>query len=40
VTNGPHLARPIELDYEVTWDGTRGHLDIEDARLAPARNNE
>ncbi len=33
VTNGPHMDRPIELDYETEWDGTRGHLRIEDAWL-------
>jgi diphthine-ammonia ligase len=34
VTDGPHMDRPIELEYSVAWDGTRGHLDIDDARLA------
>ena len=33
VTDGPHMERPIELDYETTFDGTRGSLQITDARL-------
>ncbi|MFT4922530.1 MAG: diphthine-ammonia ligase [Haloarculaceae archaeon] len=33
VTDGPHMDRPIELDYTTEWDGTRGRLHIEDARL-------
>jgi len=33
VTDGPHMSRPIELDYETEWDGMRGTLKIEDARL-------
>jgi len=33
VTDGPHMSRPIELAYETEWDGTRGTLNIEDARL-------
>jgi len=33
VTDGPHMTRPIELTYDVEWDGTRGRLRIEDARL-------
>jgi len=35
VTDGPHMDRAIELEYSTVWDGTRGSLDIEDARLAP-----
>jgi diphthine-ammonia ligase len=34
VRDGPHMSRRIELDYGTEWDGTRGHLRIEDARLA------
>jgi len=34
VTDGPHMERAIELDYDTEWDGTRGTLTIEDARLA------
>ncbi|WP_135828219.1 diphthine--ammonia ligase [Halorussus halobius] len=34
VTDGPHMDRRIELDYESEWDGSRGTLKIEDARLA------
>jgi ABC transporter with metal-binding/Fe-S-binding domain ATP-binding protein len=33
VTDGPHMSRPIELDYETVWEGTRGHIDVTDARL-------
>jgi diphthine-ammonia ligase len=33
VTDGPHMDRPIELDYETVWEGDRGHLEITDARL-------
>ena len=33
VTDGPHMDRPIELDYETEFDGTRGTLRITDARL-------
>jgi len=33
VTDGPHMDRRIELDYTVEWDGTRGRLRVEDARL-------
>ncbi|WP_324758504.1 diphthine--ammonia ligase [Haloarcula montana] len=33
VTDGPHMDRRIELDYETEWDGTRGTLRIEDAWL-------
>ncbi|QIB73597.1 diphthine--ammonia ligase [Halogeometricum borinquense] len=33
VTDGPHMSNPIELEYETVWEGTRGHLEITDARL-------
>ncbi len=33
VTDGPHMDRPIEIEYETVWEGTRGHLTIENARL-------
>jgi len=33
VTDGPHMERPIELDYDTEWDGSRGSLRITDARL-------
>jgi len=33
VTDGPHMGRPIELDYGTEWDGTRGRLVVRDARL-------
>ena len=33
VTDGPHMERRIELDYETEWDGTRGRLRIDDAWL-------
>ncbi len=34
VTDGPHMDRAIEIEAEPVWDGTRGHLDVLDARLA------
>jgi diphthine-ammonia ligase len=34
VTDGPHMDRAIELEYETEWDGTRGTLQIEDGWLA------
>ena len=37
VTDGPHMDRPIELDYEVEWEGTRGSIRIRDARLGEAK---
>ncbi|MFB6297419.1 MAG: diphthine--ammonia ligase [Salinirussus sp.] len=33
VTDGPHMSRPIELDYRTEYDGTRGRIVVEDARL-------
>ncbi len=33
VTNGPHMDRPIELAYTTEWEGTRGRIRVEDARL-------
>jgi len=33
VTDGPHMDRPIELEYAVDWDGTRGRVVVEDAWL-------
>jgi len=33
VTDGPHMSRPIELEYDTVWNGDRGHLEITDARL-------
>jgi len=33
VTDGPHMNRPIQLEYETVWDGTRGHIRVTDARL-------
>lgn len=33
VTDGPHMRRPIELDYKTEWDGTRGRLSITNAKL-------
>jgi ABC transporter with metal-binding/Fe-S-binding domain ATP-binding protein len=34
VTDGPHMERAIELEYETVWEGARGHIEITDARLA------
>jgi len=33
VTDGPHMDRPIELEYDTEWDGTRGSIRITDAWL-------
>ena len=33
VTDGPHMSRPIQIEYSTQWDGTRGHLVVEDAWL-------
>jgi uncharacterized protein (TIGR00290 family) len=33
VTDGPHMARPVVLEYETVWEGTRGYLDVTDASL-------
>ncbi|MFC4449216.1 hypothetical protein [Halorussus aquaticus] len=33
MTDGPHMERPIELEYDTEWNGTRGTLEIEDAWL-------
>ena len=33
VTDGPHLSRPIELDYETEWRGDSGRIRITDAWL-------
>ncbi|MFC6826162.1 diphthine--ammonia ligase [Halopelagius fulvigenes] len=33
VTDGPHMSRPVELEYETVWEGTRGYLEITDASL-------
>jgi len=33
VTDAPHMDRPIELESERVWEGTRGHLCIADAWL-------
>jgi diphthine-ammonia ligase len=34
VVDAPHMDRRIEIDADPVWEGTRGHLDITDARLA------
>ncbi|WP_132057488.1 diphthine--ammonia ligase [Halorussus amylolyticus] len=33
VTDGPHMDRAIELEYGTEWDGSRGTIRVEDARL-------
>ena len=33
VTDGPHMSRPIELEYDTRWDGSRGAVEIRDAWL-------
>jgi hypothetical protein len=27
------MARPVVLEYETVWEGTRGYLDVTDASL-------
>jgi hypothetical protein len=27
------MSRPLELAYETVWEGTRGHIEVTDARL-------
>jgi ABC transporter with metal-binding/Fe-S-binding domain ATP-binding protein len=34
VTDGPHMDRRLELEYDTGWDGTRGSLQVQDAWLA------
>ena len=36
VTEGPHMERPIRLEYDTVWEESRGHLHIEDAWLGQA----
>ena len=33
VVDGPHMDRRVEFEYETVWEGTRGHLTVEDAWL-------
>ena len=33
VTDAPHMERPIELEYETEWDGTRGRIRVTNAQL-------
>jgi len=33
VVDGPHMARRIVLELTTEWEGTRGHVVVEDARL-------
>ena len=33
VTDGPHMDRPIELDYDIEWHGDHGRVRVTDARL-------
>jgi ABC transporter with metal-binding/Fe-S-binding domain ATP-binding protein len=36
VTDGPHYSRPIRLNYDTEWDGTRGRIRVTDAWLGDA----
>jgi len=40
VTDGPHMDRPVRVEYETEWDGTRGTLRVEDAWLATSRRRQ
>jgi ABC transporter with metal-binding/Fe-S-binding domain ATP-binding protein len=33
VTDGPHMSRPVVLEYGTEWEGTRGRIRVTDARL-------
>ena len=33
VVDGPHMERRIGLELDTRWEGTRGHVVVEDARL-------
>jgi len=33
VTDGPHMDRPMELEYDTEWERTRGRIRVTDARL-------
>ena len=33
VTDGPHMDRPITLEYDTEWNGTRGRIRVTDASL-------
>ena len=33
VTDAPHMERPLELEWETVWEGSRGHCRITDACL-------
>ncbi|UIO98446.1 diphthine--ammonia ligase [Halobaculum sp. CBA1158] len=33
VTDGPHMDRPVELEYDTEWEGTRGRIRVTEARL-------
>jgi diphthine-ammonia ligase len=33
VVDGPHMSRPIELEWERVWEGSRGHLRVTEAWL-------
>jgi len=34
VTDGPHMQRPLELEYDTVWDGLRGRLEIADVQFS------
>ncbi|MFC4246868.1 diphthine--ammonia ligase [Natribaculum luteum] len=40
VTDGPHMSRPITLEFEREWSGTWGRVRITDARLQPPASDE
>jgi uncharacterized protein (TIGR00290 family) len=33
VVDGPHMSRRIEMEYSTVWEGSRGHVVVEDAWL-------
>ena len=38
VTDGPHMDRPLRLEYETRYDGTRGAIEVTDAWLGEGAN--
>ena len=40
MTDGPHMDRPIRLEYDTEWDGTRGTLRIDEAWLGDRERTE
>jgi diphthine-ammonia ligase len=37
VVDGPHMDRRIDATFDTRWEGSRGHVVVEDARLEPSK---